>query len=67
MMAWDRFKGRWLLGEEFSFPERPENMPKMREVSRPPAWNEKTTRPQAVMHPKTGLVSAVSFGVQYWL
>jgi hypothetical protein len=29
MMAWDRFKGRWLLGEEFSFPERPENMPTM--------------------------------------
>jgi hypothetical protein len=41
MMAWDRFKGRWLLGEEFSFPERPENMPSMKEVSRPAAWNEK--------------------------
>ncbi len=27
MMAWDRFKGRWLLGEEFSYTERPENMP----------------------------------------
>ena len=27
MMAWDRFKCRWLLGEEFSYPERPENMP----------------------------------------
>jgi hypothetical protein len=35
MMAWDRFKGRSLLGEEFSYPEWPENMPKMKEVSRP--------------------------------
>jgi hypothetical protein len=41
MMAWDRFKGRWLLGEEFSYPARPENMPTMKEVSRPTAWNEK--------------------------
>lgn len=41
MMAWDRFQGRWLIGEEFSYPERPENMPTMKEVSRPAAWNEK--------------------------
>jgi len=41
MMAWDRFKGRWLLGEEFSYPERPESMPMMKEVSRPDRWNEK--------------------------
>jgi len=31
MMFWDRFKGRWLRGEEFSFPERPDNMPQMKE------------------------------------
>lgn len=41
MMVWDRFKGRWLLGDEFSFPEPPENMPKMKEVSRSSAWNER--------------------------
>ena len=28
MMAWDRFKGRWMLGEEFSYPERPDSLPK---------------------------------------
>jgi hypothetical protein len=39
MMARDRFQGRWLLGGEFSYPERPENMPKMKKVSRPAAWN----------------------------
>jgi hypothetical protein len=26
MMFWDRFKGRWMRGEEFFFPERPANM-----------------------------------------
>jgi hypothetical protein len=41
MMAWDRFKGRWLLGKEFSYPERPKNTPKMKEVSWPKRWNEK--------------------------
>jgi hypothetical protein len=29
MMFWARFNGRWLRGEEFSYPERPENMPEM--------------------------------------
>lgn len=41
MMAWDRFKGRWMLGEEFSNPLRTENIPTMKEVSRPERWNEK--------------------------
>lgn len=31
----------WLLGEEFSYPARPGNMPTMKEVSRPGRWNEK--------------------------
>jgi hypothetical protein len=34
MMFWDRFKGRWLHGEEFCFPDRPENMPAMKEPKR---------------------------------
>jgi hypothetical protein len=27
MMFWDRFRGRWLRGEEFFYAERPDNMP----------------------------------------
>jgi hypothetical protein len=41
MMYWGRFKGRWLRGEEFSYPERPENMPTMKEVERARSWIEK--------------------------
>jgi hypothetical protein len=32
MMFWDRFKGRWLTGEEFSYPARPTEMPAMKEL-----------------------------------
>lgn len=35
IMFWDEFKGRWLVGEEFRFPERPENLPEMK---RPANW-----------------------------
>jgi hypothetical protein len=41
MMAGDRFKGRWLLGEEFSYLERPANLPIIKEISRPERWNER--------------------------
>ena len=41
MTVWARFQGRWLRGEEFSYAERPENMPMMKEVDRTRAWNEK--------------------------
>jgi hypothetical protein len=34
MMFWHRFRGRWLRGEEFFFPERPDNMPAMIEPER---------------------------------
>jgi hypothetical protein len=27
---WDQFEGRWLHGEEFIYPERPTNLPKMK-------------------------------------
>jgi hypothetical protein len=28
---WDRFEGRWLRGEEFIYPDRPQGLPKLRE------------------------------------
>ena len=41
MMFWDRFKGRWLQGEEFSFPERPDNMPTLKEPKRRESFDRK--------------------------
>jgi hypothetical protein len=41
MTMWNRFEGRRLRGEGFSYPERPENKPAMKEVERRRAWNEK--------------------------
>ncbi|HEY3794778.1 MAG TPA: hypothetical protein VGM09_23395 [Bradyrhizobium sp.] len=38
MMFWDRFQGRWLRGEEFAYPERPENMPSMKDIDRSRPW-----------------------------
>jgi hypothetical protein len=35
MMFWDRFQGRWLRGDEFFYPERPDGMPTMKELKRP--------------------------------
>ena len=34
MMFWDRFEGRWLVGNEATFPERPDDIPKMKEPER---------------------------------
>jgi hypothetical protein len=42
MMFWDRFRGRWLYGEEFFYPERPDNMPVMKEPKRRDSFNRKT-------------------------
>jgi hypothetical protein len=41
MMVWNRFEGRWLRGEEFSYPERPENMPTMKQVATVKSWSSK--------------------------
>jgi hypothetical protein len=41
MMFWDRFQDRWLRGEEFTYSERPENMPRMKEIDRARPWNAK--------------------------
>jgi hypothetical protein len=32
MMFWDEFRGRWLRGTEFTFPERPKDMPEMKRI-----------------------------------
>lgn len=32
MMFWDQFNGRWLRGAEFTYPERPEDMPTMKQI-----------------------------------
>jgi hypothetical protein len=32
MMFWDQFKGRWLRGTEFTYPERPKDMPAMKQI-----------------------------------
>lgn len=39
---WDQFGGRWLIGEEFVFPKRPENLPKMKQ---PPNWQRRLAQP----------------------
>ena len=30
ILFWDRFKGRWLRGTEFHYPERPVNLPSLK-------------------------------------
>lgn len=30
MMFWDQFEGRWLRGDEFFYPDRPDDLPKMK-------------------------------------
>lgn len=36
MMVWSEFAGRWLLGTEFSFPERRADMPRMKQLGHDP-------------------------------
>jgi hypothetical protein len=40
---WDRFEGRWMRGEEFMYPDRPLDLPKLREPAGVPKFN----RPRA--------------------
>lgn len=30
IMFWNEFEGRWLVGEEFIYPDRPDNLPRMK-------------------------------------
>jgi hypothetical protein len=36
---WDRFEGRWMRGEEFMYPDRPLDLPKLREPAGIPKFN----------------------------
>lgn len=37
---WDRFEGRWMRGEEFMYPDRPLDLPKLREPAGIPKFNK---------------------------
>jgi hypothetical protein len=41
VMFWDRFKGRWLYQNDFTYPERPDNIPKWIEPEGPKSWTRK--------------------------
>jgi hypothetical protein len=40
-MFWDRFKGVWLHQDKFVYPERPDDLPAMKEPPRPKAFNRR--------------------------
>jgi hypothetical protein len=41
---WDRFEGRWLLGSEFHYPERPRDLPQMKPLKNWPAFDPRKAR-----------------------
>jgi hypothetical protein len=41
---WDRFEGRWLSGGEFIHPERPKDLPTMKELKGWPAFDPRKAR-----------------------
>lgn len=41
MMFWDRFEGKWLVGNKFVFPVKPDDMPKMQEPERPKSFRRR--------------------------
>jgi len=43
-LFWDRFKGRWLRGTEFHYPERPANLPSLKPLQNWPKFNPRDTR-----------------------
>jgi hypothetical protein len=44
ILFWDRFKGRWLRGTEFHYPERPANLPSLKPLENRPKFNPRDTR-----------------------
>ena len=44
ILFWDRFKGRWLRGTEFHYPERPVNLPSLKPLENWPKCNPRDTR-----------------------
>jgi hypothetical protein len=44
ILFWDRFKGRWLRGSEFHYPERPPDLPELKPLTNWPKFNPRDTR-----------------------
>src|SRR6185437_5139174 len=44
ILFWDRFKGRWLRGSEFHYPERPADLPELKPLTNWPKFNPRDTR-----------------------
>jgi hypothetical protein len=44
ILFWDRFQGRWLRGNEFHYPERPRDLPQMKEPKGLPTFHPKHAR-----------------------
>jgi len=44
MQFWDRFEGRWLLGDEFHYPERPKDLPLMKSLDKWPRFDPRNAR-----------------------
>jgi len=44
ILFWDRFKGRWLRGTEFHYPERPAILPALKPLENWPKFNPRDTR-----------------------
>ncbi len=44
MQFWDRFEGRWLLGTEFHYPQRPNDLPPMKQPSNLPKFDPRKAR-----------------------
>jgi hypothetical protein len=44
ILLWARFKGRWLRGTEFHYPERPENLPALKPLEKWPKSNPRDLR-----------------------
>jgi hypothetical protein len=44
ILFWDRFKGRWLRGTEFHYPERPANLPSLKPLENWPKFDPRIAR-----------------------
>ncbi len=44
ILFWDRFKGRWLRGTEFHYPERPADLPQLKPLANWPKFDPRHAR-----------------------
>jgi len=44
ILFWDRFKGRWLRGTEFHYPERPVDLLSLKPLENWPKFDPRDTR-----------------------